>query len=246
MTPYHLHRPRPTRPRNTIEISLETDAATDQYLLTRADALRPDRPSTSNELAINVELFKEFAEELGCLHARLPVRVRPRALQLLHARRPRPRLRRVRRHPQPRRVLSGLPGAGKDLWIATRRRPPGRSRSTTCDASATQSARTRPRRARSSKTRANGRARTCASASRSSGTRPTSPPSCGARRSALLADYHAHVTIVAVEARRRRAQPAQRATASTRCPGEAIDRMLDRWEAPTVTECHALEVWSAA
>jgi tRNA uridine 5-carbamoylmethylation protein Kti12 len=48
------------------------------------------------------------------------------------------------------------------------------------------------------------------------------------------------VTIVAVEARAD--ELSQRnAQREHPVPWEAIDRMLDRWEAPTLTECHALE-----
>jgi predicted kinase len=60
----------------------------------------------------------------------------------------------------------------------------------------------------------------------------------------LLADYRAHVTIVSVEA------PAadlgrRNAEREHPVPWPAIERMLDSWEAPSLTECHALVRWSA-
>ena len=50
------------------------------------------------------------------------------------------------------------------------------------------------------------------------------------------------MTIVAVEAR---ADELSRRNANREhpVPFEAIDRMLDRWEAPTLTECHRLQVY---
>ena len=59
----------------------------------------------------------------------------------------------------------------------------------------------------------------------------------------LLADYHAHVTIVSVEARADQLA-ARNAERRHPVPWEVIERMLERWEAPSVTECHRLEVWS--
>ena len=110
---------------------------------------------------------------------------------------------------------------------------PERARTTGSPAITTGARRSRP-------TIVSGRAATCV---RESVHLERDPPLSGAPRPtlSLLADYHAHVTIVAVEAHphdlRRHNQDRRRPVA-----WEAVERVLDEWEAPSITECHRLEV----
>ena len=115
MAPYHLIDSEHAT-RRTIEISLEAGAAR-QHLLTRADALGRIAPDL-DELTTNVDLFAAHAEELGCWqrpypfasdHARFSYFTHP-GRDPAYAARDDTRSRVV--------VLSGLPGAGKDHWIA--------------------------------------------------------------------------------------------------------------------------------
>ncbi len=241
MVPHHLiERVAPTR--SCIEISLEAGAYR-QYLLTRADALGRIAEDV-DALATNVELFAEYARDLGCLDAPYP-------FASDHARfsyfRRDDRDPAYAAHDDTRSrvvVLSGLPGSGKDLWIA--RHGDGRPVVSLDDLR-------RDRGVKRGDKAGEGRLIQDARELARSYLRAGEPFIWNAtnlsaqlrgQTLALLADYHAHITIVAVEA------PADDLSRRNRdrehpVPWEAIERMLDRWEAPTVTECHRLEVWSA-
>ncbi|MDA0160107.1 AAA family ATPase [Solirubrobacter ginsenosidimutans] len=201
--------------RRTIEISLEAGVRR-QHLLSRSDAL-----ARSDDLTTDVDLFAVHAEELGCLerpypfasdHARFTYFTHP-SRDPAYAAHDDTRSRVV--------VLSGLPGAGKDQWIA--RHHQGRPTIAVDDR---ERARTYLREGKPFIWNATHHSRELRASTIS-----------------LLADYRAHVTIVAVEARphelRRHNQERRRPV-----PWEAVERVLDDWEAPSITECHRLEVWS--
>ncbi|HEY6891534.1 MAG TPA: AAA family ATPase, partial [Solirubrobacter sp.] len=200
MAPYHLIESDHAT-RRTIEISLEAGARR-QHLLTRADALGRIAPDVE-DLTTGVDLFAAHAEELGCLdrayafasdHARFAYFTRA-GRDPAYAAHDDTRSRVV--------VLSGLPGAGKDQWIA--RHHDGRPSLAFDDRE---------------------RARSLLRAGRpfiwnaTHHSRELRAPAI-----ALLADYHAHVTIVAVEARpdelRGRNQDRRRPVA-----WEAVERVL--------------------
>jgi putative nucleotidyltransferase with HDIG domain len=229
--------------RRCIEISLEAGADR-QHLLTRADAV--GRVADDVEAMVtNVDLFAEFAADLGCLdgpypfasdHARFTYFART-GRDPSYAAHDDTRSRVV--------VLSGLPGAGKDLWIS--RHGEGRPVISLDDMRRERAAK------RTDKT-AQGQIFQAAREMARSYLRAGEPFIWNAtnlssqlrgQTLSLLADYDAHVTIVSVEAR---ADQLSRRNADREhpVPWEAIERMLDRWEAPSVTECHRLEVWSAA
>ena len=142
-------------------------------------------------------------------------------------------------------VLSGLPGAGKDLWIA--RHGDGRPVVSLDDLR-------RERGVKRGDKGAEGRliqearelARTYLRAGEPFIWNATNlSAQVRGQTLSLLADYRAHITIVAVEA------PADELSRRNRerehpVPWEAVERMLDRWEAPTITECHRLELFTPA
>ena len=240
MAPYHLVGSGDAV-RRCLEISIDAGADR-QHLLTRADAVGRIAPDVES-LALDVDLFAEFAAELGAYehpyrfasdHARFAFFSTP-GRDPAYAAHDDTRSRVV--------VLSGLPGAGKDLWIS--RHGDGRPVISLDDL----------RRARGVKrgdTTAEGRLIQDAREQARVFLRAGEPFIWNAtnlsaqlrgQTLALLADYHAHVTIVAVEApaddlyrrNREREHPV---------PWPAIERMLDRWEAPSRTECHVLDVVS--
>jgi putative nucleotidyltransferase with HDIG domain len=241
MAPYHLIDSEHAT-RRTIEISLEAGAGR-QHLLTRADAL--GRLAADIEsLTVNVDLFAELAAELGCLDRAYPF-ASDHARFTYFSRRDRDPT--YAAHDDTRSrvvVLSGLPGAGKDHWVAAHH--DGRPTISLDDLR-------RRRGAKRSDKVAQGRiiqeARERARAHLRAGepfiwNATNLTAQIRAQTISLLADYDAHVTIVAVEA------PPDVLSARNRdrrhpVPWAAIDRMLDRWEAPSITECHRLEVFSA-
>ena len=235
-------RARGARRAACIEISLEAGARR-QYLLTRADAL--------GRIADDVDAAGDQRRAVRRVRARarlpgraVPVRLRPRALHLLRAAT-------TATPPTPRTTTRAAASSCSPACPARARTcgspataTAGRSsRSTTCVASAASSAGTRRR---GPADPGGARARPHLPARRRAVHLERDEPLGAAARAdaALLADYHAHITIVAVEA------PADDLSRRNRdrehpVPWEAIERMLDRWEAPTITECHRLEVWSA-
>lgn len=240
MTPYHLIN-RSGAVRHCLQISIEAGVDR-QHRLTRADALGRIAPDVE-ALALDVDLFAEFAADLGCRetpypfasdHARFSYFMRDDR-DPAYAAYDDTRSRVV--------VLSGLPGSGKDLWIA--HHGAGRPVVSLDDLR-------RERGVKRGDTVAEGRLIQDAREQARVYLRAGEPFIWNATNLSarvrgqtigLLADYHAHVTIVAVEAaaedlgrrNRDREDPV---------PWAAIERMLDRWEAPTTTECHVLEVWS--
>ena len=225
MAPFHLIDSEHAV-RRTIEISLEAGARR-QHLLTRADALGRIA-SDIDTLTVNVDLFAELADELGCLDRAYPF-ASDHARFSYFARRDRDPAYAAYDDTRSRVVvLSGLPAAGKDHWISQHH---GGRPTISLDRLRIQEARER--------------ARTYLRAGEPFIWNATNlTAQIRALTLSLLADYDAHVTIVAVEAppgvlsarNRERRHPV---------PWEAIDHMLDRWEAPSITECHRLEIFSA-
>ena len=241
MVPHHLIE-RAGATRLCIEISLEAGVRR-QHLLTHADALGRVAADV-DRLATNVDLFAEYARELGCLEAPYPF-ASDHARFAYFARDDRDPAYAAFDDTRSRVVvLSGLPGAGKDLWIA--RHGDGRPVVSLDDLR-------RERGVKRGDKGAEGRliqearelARTHLRAGEPFIWNATNlSAQVRGQTLSLLADYRAHITIVAVEA------PADDLSRRNRerehpVPWEAIERMLDRWEAPTITECHRLEVWTA-
>jgi predicted kinase len=185
----------------------------------------------------NIALFREYCAERRCLHT-------PRAFASDHARfswfRTPGRDPDYAPYEQPRctvTILSGLPGAGKDTWIAAHRADlpvvsldalrtalgvrPTDGQGPVIDAARTQ-AREHLRARRSFVWNATNLSKQLRD-----------------RCTGLAADYDARVEVVSLEAppeviRRRngsRAHPV---------PDAVIDRMADRWETPDLTEAHTV------
>ena len=242
MAPYHLVG-RSAAVRRCLEIALEAGCDR-QHRLTRADALGRIAPDL-DALVLDVDLFAEFAAELGCLDAPYPF-ASDHARFTYFTRSDRDPAYAAYDDTRSRVVvLSGLPGAGKDLWIS--RHGDGRPVISLDDLR-------RERGVKRGDTTAEGHLIQDAREQARVHLRAGEPFIWNAtnlsaqlrgQTIALCADYDAHVTIVAVEAaaddldrrNRDREHPV---------PWSAIERMLDRWEAPTISECHALEVWSGS
>jgi predicted kinase len=228
--------------RRTIEISLDAGVRR-QHLLTRADALGRIAPDVE-ALTVNVDLFAELADELGCLDRAYPF-ASDHARFTYFSRRDRDPA--YAAHDDTRSrvvVLSGLPASGKDYWISQhhdgrptislddlRRRRDAKRSDKVAQGQIIQEARERARQYLRAGEPFIWNATNLSAQQRS-------------QILSLLADYNAHVTIVAVEA------PADALSARNQdrrhpVPWEAIDRMLDRWEFPSRTECHRLEVYTA-
>ncbi len=228
--------------RRCIEISLEAGAHR-QYLLTRADAVGRIAGDV-DAMVTNVELFAELAAELGCLERPYPF-ASDHARFCFFARRGRDPAYAAHDDTRSRVVLlSGLPGAGKDLWIS--RHGGDRPVISLDDMRRERSAKRTDKTAQGQIVQeARERARTHLRAGESFIWNATNLSSqLRGQTLSLLADYDAHVTIVSVEA------PAAELARRNRerehpVPWAAVERMLDRWEAPSVTECHRLEVWQA-
>ncbi|WP_053226305.1 AAA family ATPase [Solirubrobacter soli] len=240
MAPYHLIDSEHAV-RRTIEISLEAGARR-QHLLTRADALGRIAPDI-DALTVNVDLFAELANDLGCLDRAYPF-ANDHARFTYFTRRDRDPA--YAAHDDTRSrvvVLSGLPGAGKDHWVAAHHN--GRPTISLDDLRRRRGAKRSDKVAQGqiiqeARERARGHLR-AGEPFIWNATNLTAQ--IRAQTISLLTDYNAHVTIVAVET------PPDVLSARNRdrrhpVPWAAIDRMLDRWEAPSATECHRLEVFS--
>ena len=243
MVPHYLiEYERERAVRACIEISLEAGGER-QHLLTRADAVGRVADDV-DALVTNVELFAEFARDLGCLDRPYPF-ASDHARFTYFSRRDRDPC--YAAHDDTRSrvvVLSGLPGAGKDLWIAhhgdarpvislddMRRERSAKRTDKTLQGQIVQEARELARTHLRAGEPFIWNATNISSQQR-------------AQMLSLLADYDPHVTIVSVEA------PADDLSRRNRdrehpVPWGAIERLIDRWEAPSVTECHRLEIWSA-
>jgi putative nucleotidyltransferase with HDIG domain len=241
MAPYHLID-RDDAVRRTIEISLDAGVRR-QHLLTRADALGRIAPDVE-ALTVNVDLFAELADELGCLDRAYPF-ASDHARFTYFSRRDRDPA--YAAHDDTRSrvvVLSGLPASGKDYWISQHH--DGRPTISLDDLRRRRGAKRSDKVAQGQIIQeARERARTYLRAGEPFIWNATNlTAQIRSQTLSLLADYNAHVTIVAVEA------PADVLSARNRdrrhpVPWEAIERMLDRWEAPSLTECHRLEVYTA-
>jgi predicted kinase len=132
-------------------------------------------------------------------------------------------------------VLSGLPGVGKDHWIATHRQG--------WPVVSLDAVRARLRVAPTDDQRpvvaaAFARAREHLRAGErfvwnaTNVSRPLRERSVG-----LAADYHARITLVGLEAAPRVVSARNRARANP-VPQQVIERLVDRWEAPDPTEAH--------
>lgn len=120
LPPILLEKPEPRARRRAIELSLELRC--DRLALLAEADVRGRRCSDQRELLDRIELFRELCRELDCLD-------RPRAFPSPAARVAYFRSERPDRDPAlelPDRsrcevvLLSGLPGAGKDHWLAAR------------------------------------------------------------------------------------------------------------------------------
>jgi predicted kinase len=238
MLPYHLlERPQPQR--LLAELSLSTSAER-LALLVGADA-RGRVAHDVEELSENVEVFRLFCEELGCLRESY-------AFASAHAR--------VESFRHPERDLNyvayddtrcqltlmvGLPGAGKDHWVAANAN--GQT-VISLDAMREQS------RARRTDARAQGRV--IAAARERLRVELRAQRDCiwnatnlsRTQRAPLLrlaADYNARVRIVVIECEAARLLTQNRARPRP-VPEAVIASLLARWEAPTLADCHEL-IW---
>jgi predicted kinase len=233
--PYYLmERPHPQRP--AIEIS-QTARCDHLALLAEAD-VRGRICRDQQRLLDNVALFAEFCREEGCLTA-------PRAFASDHTRflyfRDEGRHPDVPAHEDFRAhvvLMSGLPGAGKDHWVRTNLPDwpvvsldavrgelgvdAGDDQGTVVSR-ARELAREHLRQRRSFVWNATNLSR-----------------QLRGECLRLLADYHAHVRIVYVEAAEE-ALFAQNRQRAARVPAEVIERLLDRWEVPDRTEAHVVD-----
>ena len=190
----------------------------------------------ADEVVENIALYREYCAELRCAD-------RPRAFPSDHARfwyfRKPDRDPDYAAHDDTRctvTVLSGLPGAGKDTWIATHRPD---DPVVSLDALRTELGVPPTADQRPVAAAAHERAREHLRAARSfvwnatNISRQTRDLCTG-----LAADYHARVDIVAVEAAPRVLRERNRARPEP-VPDPVIDRLIRRWEAPDPTEATA-------
>lgn len=231
---YLLERERPERRAHLVSYQTRCDLLA---ILAAADArgrICPDGP----RLLDNIALFRELCREESCL-------ARPKALASAHS-----RFLYFRREDRSAdyeafdnwhgavTLMSGLPGSGKDTWLAAHagnmpvislddlRAELGIDPADTQGpviAAAREQARIHLRAGRSFIWNATNVSRQLRS-----------------QLIDLFADYRAKVRIVYVEAPL--AEAARRNQARARpVPRAVIARMLDRWEPPDLTECHVLE-----
>jgi predicted kinase len=206
-------------------------------LVTEADA-RGRHCEDGQRLLDNIELFRAYCEEQGCFQGPYPFPSDHGRFQYFS---------REGRHPDyaPHEdfrcevvVMSGMPGAGKDTWIRThlpdwpvvsldrlRREldvdptePQG-----TIVAAAREEARGHLRAGRSFVWNATNISR-----------------QLRAQGIALFADYGARVRIVYLEASEPRLRRQNRERAA-KVPDAVLDRLLDRWEVPDLTEAHQVD-----
>lgn len=203
-------------------------------LVTRADGTGR-RTVDQSRILDQVALFELYCEELGCLRTPYPFASDHSRFWYF---------RRTDRDPAyaawddtrcEATLLSGLPGAGKDHWIA---RHAGGLPVVSLD-DLRRELGVDPRRSQGRVANlARERARVHLRASRDFVWNATNlSRDTRERLIALLADYNAHVKIVYLEA----PEPVIRARNAARpspVPGPAIDKMLRRWEVPDLTEAH--------
>ena len=198
--------------------------------------------SDAGEVLENIELFREFCADLGCLDG-------PRTFPSEHARfcyfRTPGRDPAYAAYDDTRltaTVLSGLPGAGKDTWIAANRPDdpvvsldavraelgvgPAGDQRVVVDA-AYRRAREHLRAGRSFVWNATNISRQLRE-----------------RCIGLVADYHGRIDLVAVETAPQALRDRNRSR-SEAVPRAVLDRLIHRWEAPDLTEAHTL-TWSTS
>jgi predicted kinase len=244
---YHLHpffiveRPHPVRNVLTIAQVLPTEHL---VLLARAD-INGRVCADSGEMLASVDLFEQLGSELGCLDKPYPFASDHSRFEYFTADPDANRDPAYGAYEDPDSfsvtVMSGLPGSGKSTWAAANAK--GRS-ILSLDDLRTELKLSPSQNQRPVIVLARERARELLRArqefiwdatnlSRSSRTELTT----------LLANYGARIHIVATEApydtiiKRNKTREA-----SDRVPAHVIAKMIDRWEAPTTTECHTLEI----
>jgi predicted kinase len=208
-------------------------------LLAKSDILGR-RSADQKKLFEHVVLFEEYCREQGCLNS-------PRTFRSPHSRfeyfRAEKRDPNYLAHEDFRceaTLISGLPGSGKDAWIA--RWMPGRpvvsldaireelgEAPTGRQGSVVSSARAKARELLRQRTDFVWNATNLSREIRG-------------QLIDLFADYHAHVRIVYVEASRASLH-RQNQGRNAAVPQEAIRDMMDRWEVPTPEEGDAVEWW---
>lgn len=208
-------------------------------VLARADA-SGRTCSGQDEMLLNVELFREYCRDHGCLHG-------PRAFpsnqsRFLYFRNP-DRDPEYRSHDDPRcevTVMAGLPGAGKDTWVAKHRahlpqisldqiREDLDAGPTGNQGAVIQAARERARVLLRTGTDFVWNATNVSREIRG-------------QVVDLATAYRAYVRIVYVEARWDDLFQQNRARSSM-VPPQVIERLVDRWEVPDVTEAQNVEWW---
>ncbi|HEX4224939.1 MAG TPA: AAA family ATPase, partial [Pseudonocardiaceae bacterium] len=231
---------RPDLERIVFRVSLVASNA-DLAILATADILGRIC-ADADEVLENIALFREFCADLDCLDA-------PRAFPSAHARfwyfRKPGRDPDYAAHDDTRltaTVLSGLPGAGKDTWIAANRPgepvisldavraelgvDPGGDQRAVVDA-AYQRAREHLRAGRSFVWNATNISKQLRE-----------------RCIGLVADYRGRVDLIAVETPPEVLLGRNRVR-SAPVPAAVIDRLVRRWEAPDLTEAHTL-TWATS
>ena len=231
---------RPDLRRIVFRVSLGASNA-DLAVLATADILGRICVDTE-EVLDNIALFREFCADEGCLNT-------PRAFPSDHARFW--YFRKPDRDPDYAAyddtrlsvtVLSGLPGAGKDTWIAGNR--PGQP-VISLDAVRAELRVDPAGDQRAVVDAAYRQAREHLRAGRSFVWNATNVSrQLRERCIGLVADYHGWVDLVAVEASPAMVRERNRAR-SAPVPQAVIDRLVRRWEAPDLTEAHTL-TWAVS
>lgn len=237
--PFHLiSKPDPQRAAFFISQTARCDLLS---LLAQADALgRECRDKT--DLLTNIGLFREFCRDNDCLHG-------PRRFPSAHSRfvyfRTPGRDADYLAYDDTRcrvTVMSGLPGSGKDSWIGEHLpdcprvcldeiRGESAARRTGKQGAVVQAAREK---ARGFLRAGEEFVWNATNLSREIRTQVID----------LLAAYNACVRIVYVEASHD-VLFAQNRSRTGAVPEGAIERMMDRWEVPNLTEAHEVELWVA-
>jgi predicted kinase len=235
--PFHLIN-RPDAQRMVLLIS-QTARCDFLTLIARADALGRDC-SDRDELLTHIALFREYCHEQGCLYG-------PRIFPSSHSRfmyfRNPGRDPEYRAYEEPRcevTIMSGLPGAGKDAWVAQYRPElPQISLDQLRDELGAEPTRNQGGVVQAARERA----RTFLRAGTDFVWNATNISTEMRRQIVDLAvAYEARIRIVYVEATRE-GLFQQNEARSAIVASAAIARLLDRWEVPDVTEAQNVEWW---
>lgn len=196
--------------------------------------------ATSSELTVNTGLYEAFCEEAGCLTDRFPFANAASRFEFFRTPGRDPR---YAVHEQFRcraTVLSGLPGAGKDTWVAAN--AAGRPvvslddvrRELKVAATDNQGAVIQTAREQAREHLRAGRDFIWNGTNLSKRLR--------SQVIDLLADYNAHVTVVSMEVPAAVHDERNQSRGARAVPSAAVERMLEQWEPADLTECHQLEV----